>query len=261
MIRALFTAATGMNAQQTKIDVISNNLANVNTTGFKKDQTHFEDLVYQTIRMPGGRNPQGITAPTGLQVGHGTRLTSVSKSHAQGSLLQTQNPLDMAIEGKGFFRLQQSNGQYAYTRDGVFHTDSEGRVVTAGGDPLDPPLTLPESTRQVLISRDGIVSALSAEETEPTEIGRIELTTFANPAGLENLGHNTFRQTDASGDPLMDYPGGNGLGHISQGFLEQSNVQVVEEMIALITSQRAYEINSKVIQTADAMLQNTTQIR
>ena len=261
MNRAMFSAATGMEAQQTRIDVIANNLANVNTNGFKKDRTHFEDLVYQTLRSPGGRTSQGTVRPTGLQIGHGTRLVSVAKSYNQGSMLQTQNQLDMAIEGRGFFRIRLPSGQFAYSRDGAFRTDRNGRVVTPSGDPLDPPLEIPPETEQVLISREGVVSAYQAGEPEGIEIGRIELVDFQNAAGLENMGHNYLRQTEASGEPVVLVPGERGAGTISQGFIEQSNVKVVEEMIALINSQRAYEINSKVIQTADAMLQNATRIR
>lgn len=261
MIKAMYSAATGMEAQQTKIDVIANNMANVNTTGFKKDQAQFEDLIYQTIQAPGGRSSQGTVKPSGLQVGQGTRLKSVSKIFSQGSMLQTGNQLDIAIEGRGFFRVRLPNGQYAYTRDGSFHVDSQGRVVMASGDPIDPPIEIPPETTQVTISREGVVTTFRADDPEGTEIGTIELTDFQNPAGLENLGHNLARQSQSSGEPLPGQPGENGLGNISQGFLEQSNVKVVEEMIALINSQRAYEINSKVIQTADAMLQNATRLR
>jgi len=261
MFRALTTAATGMDAQQTRMDVIANNLANVNTTGFKKDDTHFEDLIYQIIRTPGGQNQQGTITPTGLQVGHGTRLAAIFKSFSQGATLQTQNPLDMAIEGRGFFRIELPSGQFAYTRDGTFKTDPNGQVVTSMGEPLDPPLTIPPDTTQVIISKSGVVSAYIGQSPTSTEIGRIELSDFPNPGGLENLGHNYLAQTEASGEPISGYPGDRGIGNLSQGYLEESNVKVVEEMINLIFSQRAYEVNSKVIQTADAMLQKATNIR
>jgi flagellar basal-body rod protein FlgG len=261
MIRALSAAATGMDAQQLRMDITANNLANVNTTGFKKDSPHFEDLIYQTMRLPGGRTQQGTTVPTGLQVGHGTRLSSISKSFSQGSMVQTDNQFDLAIEGSGFFQIQLPNGQVAYTRDGSFRTDAEGRLVTSAGDPLEPNMSIPPETKQITISREGVVTAFRANATEGTEIGRIQLVDFPNSAGLENLGHNYLKQSEASGEPVIGNPGENGLGTISEGFLEQSNVKVVEEMIALITTQRAYELNSKVIQTVDQMLQNATRIR
>jgi flagellar basal-body rod protein FlgG len=261
MIRALFTAATGMDAQQIRMDVIANNLANVNTTGFKRDQVHFEDLIYQTLRLPGGKNGQGGAAPTGLQVGHGSHLADIFKNQEAGSLLQTENPFDLAIEGRGFFRVQRPSGQLAYTRDGSFRTDADGRVVTSSGDLLDANLEVPPETIQVTISRDGVVTAFRADTPEGTEIGRIELVDFPNPAGLASSGQNLLRQTEASGEPVAASPGSGGLGSIRQGFLEQSNVKVVEEMIDLIATQRAYELNSKVIQTVDAMLQNATRIR
>jgi flagellar basal-body rod protein FlgG len=261
MIRALTTAASGMDAQQTRMEVIANNLANVNTTGFKKDDLHFEDLLYQTLRSPGAANTRGEATPSGIQIGHGTRLADIVKSFAPGSQLATGNPFDLAIEGRGFFRIQLPNGTYAYTRDGSFRTDGEGRVVTSAGDPLDPPLEVPPETTQVTISRDGVVTAFGADAPEGTEIGRIELADFPNPAGLLSLGHNLFRQTPASGEPILGAPGQSGIGSLSQGFLESSNVQVVEEMIRLITTQRAYELNSKVIQTADTMLQDVTRLR
>jgi flagellar basal-body rod protein FlgG len=255
------TAATGMEAQQTRMDIISNNLANVNTNSFKKDQAHFEDLLYQTLRMPGGRNSQGATAPAGIQIGHGARLVSVAKDHRQGELVQTGNPFDLGLEGRGFFRLSNSTGTPTFTRDGSFKTDAEGRLVTHGGDQLDPPIEIPPETIQVIISREGVVTAFRDGEPEGTEIGRIELVDFPNPSGLETIGHNQFRQSQASGEPLSGYPGVGGIAQIGQGFLEHSNVKVVEEMIALISTQRAYEINSKVIETVDQMMQNITRIR
>ncbi|RME20797.1 MAG: flagellar basal-body rod protein FlgG [Deltaproteobacteria bacterium] len=261
MIRAMFTAATGMEAQETRIDVIANNLANVNTTGFKKDQSHFQDLLYQTLKAPGGLTGHGGTTPGGIQVGNGVRLAGIYKAFSQGSLLQTGNQLDIAIEGRGFFRVRLPSGQLAYTRDGAFRTDRDGRIVTAAGDPLDPPLEVPPDTTRVTVSREGLVTAFRADEPEGVEIGRIELVDFPNPAGLESIGQNYYLQTESSGEAVTDYPGNNGIGTLSQGYLEQSNVKVVEEMIALINSQRAYEINSKVIQTADSMLQSATRIR
>jgi len=257
----MYTAATGMEAQETRIDVIANNLANVNTTGFKKDQSHFQDLLYQTLRAPGGMTAHGSVLPGGMQVGSGVRLAGISKTFGQGSLLQTQNQLDLAIEGRGFFRVRLPSGQIVYTRDGSFRTDREGRIVTSSGDPLEPALEIPPDTTRVTISREGLVTAFRADEPEGVEIGRLELVDFPNPGGLQSLGQNYFAQSEASGEPVPDYPGENGIGTISQGYLEQSNVKVVEEMIALINGQRAYEINSKVIEAADSMLQNATRIR
>ncbi len=261
MFRAMSTAASGMEAQQTRMDIISNNLANVNTNGFKKDQAFFEDLIYQTIRKPGGRTKQGGIAPGGIQIGQGSRLAAVTKDYRQGEMVQTGNQFDLAIEGRGFFRILSPTGDFTYSRDGSLRTDSEGRLVTRHGEPLDPPVEIPPETVQVTISREGVVTAYRQGEPEGTEIGKIELVDFPNPGGLESLGYNQYRQTEASGEPIIGNPGENGLGGIAQGFVEQSNVKVVEEMIALIATQRAYELNSKIIETADRMMQNITRIR
>ena len=261
MFRAMSTAATGMEAQQTRMDVISNNLANVNTNGFKKDQAHFEDLMYQTLKMPGNRTANGGLTPTGIQVGQGTRLASIAKDFRQGELIQTGNPFDLALEGKGFFRLLNAQGQFIYSRDGSLRADSEGRLVTRGGEPLDPPIEIPPGTLQVTISKAGVVTIYRAEEAEGTEIGRIELVDFPNPAGLESLGRNQYKQTQGSGEPITGSAGEAGLATIAQGYAEQSNVKVVEEMIALIATQRAYEINSKVIESSDRMMQNVARMR
>jgi flagellar basal-body rod protein FlgG len=250
-----------MEAQQTRMDVISNNLANVNTSSFKKDQAHFEDLIYQTLKMPGSRLASGGNRPVGIQIGQGSRLSAVAKVHTQGELVQTGNQFDLALEGHGFFRIVTASGEFQYTRDGAFRTDGEGRLVTRAGELLDPPIDVPPETTHVNISKEGLVTAYRSGETEGSEIGRIELADFANAAGLESMGYNKYRQTQASGEPTIGTPGQNGLANLAQGFVEQSNVKVVEEMIALIATQRAYEINSKVIESADRMMQNITRIK
>jgi flagellar basal-body rod protein FlgG len=245
MLKSLNTAATGMAAQQTNIDVIANNMANVNTVGFRRSRAEFQDLLYQTIRAPGGAAGDGGTLPTGLQVGQGTRTVSTEFLHTQGSLQQTGNPLDLAIEGNGFFQVTRPGGEVAYTRAGNLKADAEGRLVTVDGDPIEPAITIPTDA--------------TAGQTAAQEVGQLQLAGFANPAGLQALGRSLFAPTNASGEPVIAPPGEEGLGTVSQGFLEGSNVTVVNEMIDLIASQRAYEINHRVIQAADEMLRNTTQ--
>lgn len=261
MIRALWTAGTGMMAQQMNIDVISNNLANVNTSGFKKMRLEFEDLLYQTVRAAGTTAAQGSAVPTGLQVGHGVKNVSTTKLFSPGDPLNTGNPFDMLIEGDGFFQIQMPDGTTAYTRDGNLRVDSEGRLVTTSGYGLQPEITIPENVTSVSIGKDGTISVLVAGETEAQEVGRIELVRFLNPAGLINLGGNLYRQSSASGEATAGNPGEEGLGTIGQGFLEMSNVKVVEEMVNMIMAQRAYEINSKAIQAADEMLQTANNLR
>jgi flagellar basal-body rod protein FlgG len=261
MIRALWTAGSGMLAQQMNIDIISNNLANVNTTGFKKVRLEFEDLLYQTIRAAGTSSAQGSAVPTGFQVGHGVKNVSTTKLFSSGDPVNTGNTFDMMIEGDGFFQIQMPDGSTAYTRDGNFRVDAEGRLVNTSGYLLQPEITIPENTASVSIGKDGTVSVILAGETDAQEIGRIELARFINPAGLVNLGGNLYNQSSASGEAITGNPGDEGFGTINQGFLEMSNVKVVEEMVNLIMAQRAYEINSKAIQAADEMLQTANNLR
>jgi flagellar basal-body rod protein FlgG len=261
MIRSLYTAATGMDAQQTKMDTIANNLANASTTGFKKSRADFEDLMSETIRAPREIDPRGGTQPAPLQVGLGVRTVSTTRSFNQGDMVQTGNPLDAAIEGPGFFRIQRPNGEYAYTRAGAFRVDADGRLVTQRGELVDPQITVPREALDVTIATDGTISSRVPGRTEPIELGRLELTMFPNPSGLEAIGGNLFVETSSSGPPIFGRPGELGLGSLSQGFIESSNVKAVEEMVAMISTQRSYELNSKVIQTADQMLQRLTNVR
>ncbi|WP_449242317.1 flagellar basal-body rod protein FlgG [Desulfovibrio sp.] len=259
MMRSLWTAATGMVAQQTNIDVMSNNLANVNTTGFKKSRAEFEDLMYQTMRIAGSINEGGNRIPTGLQVGMGVRPVTVHKFFTQGDFQNTGNPLDMAIEGDGFFLLDQ-NGQDVYTRAGAFKLDNEGRVVTANGYALQPEFTVPQDTVNVVITERGHISALDRNGQE-LAAADIPVYTFINPAGLNAVGRNLFTETEASGPAQQCTPGDDNFGTLAQGFLEMSNVEMVDEMVGLIVGQRAYEVNSKAITTADALLQTAINIK
>jgi len=261
MLRALNTAATGMEASSMKLDVISHNLANINTTGFKKSRADFQDLLYQTIRAPGLSSATGIEIPSGLQVGLGVRTIATQKIYAQGDMRQTGNPLDVAIEGDGFFQVIKPDGNIGYTRNGTFKTDSQGRIVTSDGYPLEPEITIPPDAEVVVIASDGIVSVKQAGQSSPTEIGQIQNANFINPAGLLAIGRNLLEETVASGAPIVSTPGVEGLGTLAQGFLEGSNVKSVEEMINMIVTQRAYEFNSKVITTADQMIRSTTQLK
>ena len=261
MIRSLWTAATGMQAQTSNIDVISNNLANVNTAGFKRSRADFQDLLYETMRPPGTSAPGGGRVPTGIQIGHGTRAVSTQKIFIQGDFQHTQNELDMAIEGQGFFQVIQANGDIAYTRSGNFKIDGEGRLVSPDGFLMEPEITIPTDALAVAIGTDGTVSVLQPGETAPAEVGTLELARFVNPAGLQSIGRNLFTQTAASGDPTNGTPGEDGFGTIAQGYLEMSNVSVVDEMVNMITAQRAYEINSKAIQAADDMLQVANNLK
>ncbi len=261
MIRSLYTAATGMDAQQTRMDTIANNLANASTTGFKKSRADFEDLLSETIRAPQAPDPRGGSLPTPLQVGLGVRTASTTRSFTQGDYTETQNPLDLAIEGVGFLRVTRPNGTPAYTRAGNLRTDGEGRLVTQRGELIEPNITVPRDATDFTVTTDGIVSARLPGRVEPIELGRLELTSFVNPAGLEAIGGNLFVETAGSGAPTTNRPGENGAGTFTQGYLESSNVKAVEEMVAMITVQRSYELNSKVIQTADQMLQRLTNLR
>jgi flagellar basal-body rod protein FlgG len=261
MIRALYTSSTGMEAQELNLDTIANNLANVNTTGFKRTRVDFQDLLYQTFRAPGAPGAQGLTIPTGIQVGLGARPVATQRIMGQGDFQQTENPLDLVIEGDGFFQVLRPDGSTAYTRAGAFKKDGTGRVVTSDGFQLQPGLVVPPDTTSVTIGTDGTVSVMLAGQTTSQQIGQIQLARFANPAGMSSVGRNLFLATPASGDPTVATPGTQGLGTISQGFLEGANVKVVEEMVNMITSQRAYEANSKAIQTADDMLGIANNIR
>jgi flagellar basal-body rod protein FlgG len=254
MIRALFTAATGMQAQQLNLDTISNNLANVNTSGFKKNRVDFQDLLYQTLRTPGTRVATGAEVPTGIQVGHGTRPVATQKLWSQGNFQQTENPMDLVIEGDGFFQLNRPDGTIAYTRAGAFKRDSQGQIVNSDGYLLQPALRIPDDTLSISIASDGTVSVTTAAQAAPQQLGQIELARFVNPAGLNAIGKNLFLPTAASGQPQTGNAGGQGFGSLNQGFLEMSNVSVVEEMVQMIAAQRAFEVNSKAIKSADEML-------
>lgn len=261
MMRSLWTAGTGMLAQQLNIDTISNNLANVNTTGFKKMRVEFEDLLYQTIRAPGSTSYQGIQLPTGLQVGHGVRPAATTKIFTQGDFLQSDNPLDLVIEGDGFFQVLMPDGTMSYTRNGAFKTDSEGKICTSEGYYVQPEITVPEGVQTISVGPDGTVSVQLSGQNTSEEIGKIELVKFINPSGLENSGKGLYRQSDASGEPVVASPGTEGVGAIAQGYLEMSNVKVVEEMINMIVAQRAYDVNSKAVQASDEMLQVANNLR
>lgn len=260
MIRSLWTGTTGMHGQQLNIDVIANNLANVSTTGFKKSRADFQDLLYQTMKVPGSQTSADTQSPTGIMVGLGVRPAAVTKVFTQGDLIQTENELDVAIEGNGFLQVEMPNGTTAYTRAGALKRDSNGRITTSDGYPILPALTIPDGATQVSISETGIVSAIIGDDTESTEIGTLELASFTNNAGLSAIGRNLFQETSASGTAITGTPGSEGLGTLMQTYLEGSNVNIVEEMASMITTQRAYEINSKTIQTSDEMMQTTNQL-
>lgn len=261
MIRALWSAASGMEAQQLSIDIISNNLANVNTAGFKKSRADFQDLLYQSLREAGATSASGAQIPTGIQIGHGTRPVAAQKIFQQGDYERTDNSLDVVIEGDGFFQITRSNGETAYTRAGSFKKDSEGKIVTSDGFALEPEIIIPNDAVSITITTDGTVNVLQAGQISPTEIGAIQLANFPNPAGLSSLGRNLYAPTASTGEATVGTPGENGLGTIGQGFLEMSNVDVVDEMVSMIIAQRAYEINSKTIRAADDMLQMANNMR
>ena len=261
MIRSLWTSATGMQAQELNIDVISNNLANVNTSGFKKSRAEFQDLLYESLRPAGAASSADTTIPTGVQLGHGARPSAVQKMFSQGDFQNTENELDWAIEGDGFFQIELPNGETSYSRCGEFKLDADGRIVNADGFLLVPQFTVPTDTVSITVGMDGTVSIIQADDPVPSEIGTIQLARFVNPGGLRSLGRNLFVPTEGSGDEIIGTPGEDGFGNISQGFLEMSNVSVVDEMVNMITAQRAYETNSKVIQTADDMLQMANNLK
>jgi flagellar basal-body rod protein FlgG len=261
MIRSLWTAASGMKSQSLNIDVISNNLANVNTTGFKSSRADFQDLLYETLRQAGTSSSENSDVPTGIQVGHGSRPVASHKIFTQGDFQQTKNELDIAIEGEGFFQILQPNGETAYSRDGAFKMDRDGRIVTSDGFVMEPEITIPSDSISLSIGLDGTVSVLQAGSSAPTEIGTITVARFVNPAGLHSIGRNLYLPTNASGDAIVGTAGEDGLGTLAQGFLEMSNVSVVDEMVKMITAQRAYEINSKTIQAADDMLQQANNVK
>ncbi len=260
MIRSLWIAKTGLDAQQTNLDVIAHNLANVSTNGYKRQRAVFEDLLYQNLRQPGAQSTQQTQIPSGLQLGVGVRPIATEHIHTQGSLQKTENPLDIAINGQGFFQIQMPDGTLAYTRDGAFQRDSTGQIVTASGYPLSPAITIPADAISITISRDGIVSVLQAGQTTPTQIGNIQLATFVNVGGLQSIGENLFVETASSGTPTPNTPGSNGAGLLNQGYVETSNVNVAEELVTMIQTQRAYELNSKAVSTSDQMLARLTQL-
>jgi flagellar basal-body rod protein FlgG len=260
MIRALYTAASGMTAQQANIDNVAHNLANVNTTGFKKGRMEFEDLVSQRIKEPGSPTDASGEAPIGLEIGLGTRTVATARDFSPGNLKVTNSPFDLAIQGRGFFQITMPDGTTGYTRAGALHLSSEGQIVTAEGYPLQPQLTIPANATSVTISTQGIVSVAQPGQSAAQQIGTIELATFQNPAGLAAMGGNLFATTSASGEPTTGVPGIDGIGTIVQGFVEESNVSVVEEMVNMILGQRAYEANSRVVKAADEMLQQVNNM-
>jgi len=261
MIRALFSAASGMEAQQTNVDNIAHNLANANTVGFKARRAQFQDLLYQTIVQPGAAAGSQTVVPSGLQLGLGTRVVSNEITFAQGSFSSTGNPLDLVIQGRGFFQIRRPSGEIAYSRSGQFHLDRDGNVVTSEGDPLEPQISIPAEAQNINIATDGTVSFTLPGQSTAQLGGQIQIANFANPAGLNSIGRNLYLPTDASGEPTIGTPGGQeGLGTLMQGAVEQSNVSVVEEFINMIVSQRAYEANSKVVRAADEMYQQVNNM-
>lgn len=261
MIRALWTAASGMQAQQTGIDVIANNIANVNTSGFKKSRTDFQDLIYQNFKATGAPSTSTTDIPSGIQIGLGTKVAAVTKMFSAGNIVQTGNELDIAIEGQGLFQVLMPDGSNAYTRAGSFKQDSEGRLVTADGYPMTPEIVIPNNATQITIGNDGTVSVMQSGQTSPTNVGTIQLARFPNPTGLTSIGKNLYMESDASGTVTTGTAGQDGIGTTAQGFLEMSNVSVMEEMVAMIVGQRAYETNSKAIQTSDEMLQQAINLK
>ncbi len=255
MMRSLWISKTGMEAQQTQLDHISNNLANVSTNGYKREHAVFEDLMYQNLRQAGAASSDQTDLPTGLQIGLGTRAVATSRSFSQGNLQQSSNPLDIAIRGNGFFQVQMTDGTTAYTRDGSFQVSATGQLVTNNGNTVQPGITIPAAAQSVTIGADGTVTVVLPGQALPQPVGQLQLAGFINPAGLDPKGQNLYAETAASGTPLAGTPGLNGLGTVQQGFVETSNVNVVEELVQMIQTQRAYELNSKAIQTSDQMLQ------
>ena len=260
MLRALSTAATGMEAQQLNIDTIAHNLANINTSGYKQRKAQFQDLLYQNIRQAGAANTATTDIPVGLQIGLGTKAVATDIIFTQGDFSSTGNSLDLVIQGQGFFQVRQTNGQIAYTRNGNFHLNRDGNIVTSEGDLLEPQITIPQDQTSITIGSDGTVSIQQSGQAQPQQVGKIELASFQNPAGLQNMGKSLFTSSQSSGDAVTGTPGENGLGSLLQGYVEQSNVSVVEEMVNMIVSQRAYEANSKVIRTADEMFSQANNV-
>ena len=260
MMRSLWISKTGMEAQQTQLDTIAHNLANVGTNGFKRGHAVFEDLIYQNLRQAGANSSEQTQLPTGLQVGLGVRPVSLSRNFTKGNLQQTGNTLDIAVKGNGFFQIQMPDGSVAYTRDGAFQVDAQGQLVTNNGFTVQPGITIPANAQSVTIGSDGTVSVVIPGQATAQSVGQIQIASFVNPAGMEPKGQNIFGETAASGTPQSGTPGQNGLGQLRQGFVETSNVNVVEELVAMIQTQRAYELNSKAIQTSDQMLQRLGQL-
>lgn len=258
MNQALWIAKTGLDAQQTRMEVVSNNIANVNTTGFKRERAVFEDLLYQNVRQVGANSTQDTQLPSGFSLGTGVRVVATEKLHSQGNLVNTDNPFDLAVQGKGFFQILMPDGSLAYTRDGSFQINQDGQLVTSSGYEVQPSITVPEGALSVTIGSDGTVSALLPGSTAPTQIGSLQLTDFINPAGLQPVGQNLLIESGSSGAPQTGTPGLNGLGTLTQGAVESSNVNVAEELVNMIETQRAYEMNSKAIQSADQMMQFVT---
>jgi len=260
MIRSLWIAKTGMEGQQTKLDAIANNLANTGTNGYKRGGVVFEDLMYQNLRQAGSATSDQSTLPTGLQVGLGVRAAGTTRNFAQGALQQTGNNLDMAIKGQGFFQVQLPDGSTGYSRDGAFQVDANGQLVTNAGYPVQPGITIPANAQNVTVANDGTVTVSVPGQVAPQGLGQLQLVSFVNPAGLDPRGGNLFGETAASGTPNAGAPGANGLGSLQQGFVEGSNVNVIEELVSMIATQRAYELNSKAVQTSDQMLQRLAQL-
>ena len=260
MIRSLWIARTGLDAQQTQLDVISNNLANVSTNGYKRARGVFEDLLYQTLRQPGAQSTQQTTIPSGLQIGTGVRPVATERIHTQGNLNQTGNSLDVAIQGSGFFQILLPDGTTAYTCDGAFQKDANGQIVTSSGYPLQPAITIPSNALSLTIGKDGVVTVTLPNQTAPAQIGNIQVATFVNPGGLQSVGENLYLETAASGTPNPNTPGSNGAGVLNQTYVETSNVNVAEELVLMIQTQRAYELNSRAVQTSDTMLGKLTSL-
>jgi flagellar basal-body rod protein FlgG len=260
MIRSLWIARTGLDAQQTSLDVIANNLANTSTNGFKRARPVFEDLLYQTLRQPGAQSSQSTQIPSGLQLGTGVRPVSTARIHTQGSLQQTGNDLDVAVNGAGFLQVLLPDGTTGYTRDGSFQKDNQGQLVTSSGYPVQPSVTIPSNALSVTISNDGVVSITQPGSTATTQVGTLQVATFINVGGLQSIGENLFLETASSGTPTPSTPGTNGAGVLNQRYVETSNVNVAEELVSMIQTQRAYELNSKVVSTSDAMLGRLTQL-
>ena len=260
MMRSLSIAKTGLDAQQTQLDVVANNLANVGTTGFKRSRAVFEDLLYQNLRQSGGQTSDQTRMPSGLQVGTGVKVVATERIHSQGNPVKTDNPKDVAINGLGFFQVLMPDGTSSYTRDGSFQSDQAGQLVTASGYPVQPAITIPQNATSLTVGRDGTVSVTQAGNTASVQVGQIQLNTFLNPAGLQSNGENLYTETDSSGAATQTAPGQNGAGVLNQGYVEASNVNVVEELVNMIQTQRAYEINSKAVQTSDQMLARLAQL-